>query len=231
MSEKPFLTGPNHAVLYNPGDQYKRHLIAAEGDRSIFMIVRPELLRELAGRSQAVDRSGSRFASRLIPLGPRAHLARWVLVRHLLAEPDPDPLLVEETCYFILNSVLFGAGSHGNGKNHRVVNAAKELLIQRYTEPLTLNRIAKDLFVSPFHLARLFRAETGYTVHGYMTQLRLRRALDLLADPYLDVQQIGARVGFATHSHFTESFRKAFHVTPSSIRRIDADRLRALVVA
>jgi AraC-like DNA-binding protein len=231
MSEEPFLTCPNHAVLYNPGDQYKRHLISAAGDRSIFMIVRPDLLQALAADSPAVDGEDLRFASRLVPMGPKAHLARWGLFRHLLREREADPLLVEETCFFILNSVLFETRASNTGRNHRVVDAAKALLIQRYTEPLTLNHIGRELFVSPFHLARLFRAETGYTLHGYVTQLRLRHALDLLADPHLDVHQVGIRVGFSTHSHFTESFRKAFHVTPSVARRMDAEHLRALILA
>ena len=232
MSEEPFLTGPNHVVLYNPGDQYKRHLISEEGDRSIFMLVRPDLLRRLGGRSGAVDGDGLRFATRLVPLSARAHLARWALVRYLSAERSPDQQLVEETCGFIASAVLDQAAKARGARNHqRVVNSAKVLMIQRYNEPLTLKAMAKELFISPFHLARLFRAETSYTLHGYMMQLRLRRALDLLANPLLDVHQIGTRVGSSTHSHFTESFRKAFHVTPSFARKMDGEALRGLLVA
>jgi AraC family transcriptional regulator len=230
MSEDPVLAGPNHVVLYNPGDQYKRQLVSAEGDRSIFMVVRPERLRAHAGLSRSLDGSRLRFGSRLVPLRSRAHLVRWGLVRYLSAESSPDSALVEDACCFILDAVLAAAeDSRQTAAHHPVVNQAKAFLVRSFAEPVTLGQIAKELFVSPFHLARLFKAETGYTLHGYMIQLRLRRALDLLADPHLEVSQVGARVGFTTHSHFTESFRKAFHVTPSSVRRMDAERLRALL--
>lgn len=231
MSEDPILTGPNHVVLYNPGDQYKRQLISADGDRSIFMIVRPQRLRAHPGLRALEEGSGLRFASRLVPLRPRAHLARWALVRYLAAGSSPDPQLVEDACCFILDEVLDAAESVSTAGHHPIVDQAKALLVRRYSEPLTLARIAKELYISPFHLARLFKAETNYTLHGYMMQLRLRHALDLLADPDLEVRQVGARVGFTTHSHFTESFRRSFRVTPSSVRRIDAERLRALLVA
>jgi AraC-like DNA-binding protein len=232
MSEEPFLTGPNHVVLYNPGDQYKRHLVSSEGERSIFMVVRPDLLRTLSTHSDAVDEAGLRFASRLVPLGARAHLARWALVRYLSGEPAPDQRLVEQTCGFILRAVLDRAVIAQGGRNHQaIVNSAKILMTERLSEPLTLKVMAKELFVSPFHLARLFRAETSYTLHGYMTQLRLRRALDLLVDPELDVHEIGTRVGFSTHSHFTESFRRAFQVTPSFARKMDGEALDRLVAA
>jgi AraC-like DNA-binding protein len=231
MSEGPILTGPNHVILYNPGDQYKRQLISTEGDRSIFMIVRPQRLRSHPRLGHVEDGSGPRFASRLVPLRPRAHLARWALVRYLSIASNPDPELVEYVCCFILDEVLDAADGSRDGPHHPLVDEAKALLVRRYAEPLTLNQIARELFISAFHLARLFKAETNYTLHGYLLQLRLRHALELLADPHLEVRHIGSRVGFTTHSHFTESFRRSFRATPSFVRRIDADRLRALSVA
>jgi AraC-like DNA-binding protein len=194
------------------------------------MIVKPERLLGHAGLSQFLEGGGPRFASRMVPLTPRAHLARWALVRYLALEPDPDPHLVEEACCFILDRVLEAAGDRlGTTSRRPVVSEALALLLRSFAEPLTLDRIAKELFVSPFHLARLFKAETSYTLHGYITQLRLRRALDLLVDARLEVRDVGARVGFSTHSHFSESFRRSFGVTPSFVRRMDAMRLRALL--
>jgi AraC family transcriptional regulator len=232
MSEDPFLTGPNHVVLCNPGDQYKRQSAAVVGDWSIFMIVKPERLLEHAGLSKFVEGGSLRFASRMVPLTPRAHLARWALIRYLALEPDPDPGLVDEACCFILDRVLDAAEECPSTSVRRpVVDEAMALLLRSFAEPLTLDRIAKELYVSLFHLARLFKAETSYTLHGYITQLRLRRALDLLTDPHLEVRDVGARVGFSTHSHFSESFRRSFGVTPSFVRRMDATRLRTVLVA
>lgn len=73
--------------------------------------------------------------------------------------------------------------------------------------------------VSPFHLARSFRRQTGYTLHEYRTHLRLRAALERLADGDEDVAVIARAVGFSSHSHLTASFRRAFGVPPSCVRK------------
>ena len=82
----------------------------------------------------------------------------------------------------------------------------------------SLDRIAATLHVSPYHLARLFREQTGYTVHGFRNQVRLRSALDRVRDPGTDLSSLAADLGFSSHSHFTKAFRAAFGVTPSALR-------------
>ena len=62
--------------------------------------------------------------------------------------------------------------------------------------------------------ARVFREETGFSLHGYRTQLRLRLALDALAAGR-EIGELAHDLGFASHSHFTDSFRRVFGVAPS----------------
>ena len=61
-----------------------------------------------------------------------------------------------------------------------MVEDAKALLSARFTEHLTLEEVGRAVNVSPFHLARSFRRQTGYTLHEYRTHLRLRAALERL---------------------------------------------------
>ena len=70
---------------------------------------------------------------------------------------------------------------------------------------------------SPFHLARVFRRESGLTIHAYVHQLRLRTALERVMDRE-DLSRVAVDLGYATHSHFTASFRRSFGVPPSSLR-------------
>ena len=73
------------------------------------------------------------------------------------------------------------------------------------------------LAVSPFHLVRVFRSVTGRPIHAYQTELRLRSSLPLIADgvPLADVAQ---QLGFASHSHLTDRFVRAYGLTPSRWR-------------
>ncbi len=85
-------------------------------------------------------------------------------------------------------------------------------------DPLTLPRIARRVHSSPFHLARVFRRMTGLSLHQYLTRLRLRAALERLADGESDLTALALALGFASHSHFSDAFRREFRVTPNAFR-------------
>jgi AraC-like DNA-binding protein len=72
---------------------------------------------------------------------------------------------------------------------------------------------------SPYALARAFRRLTGYTIHAYQLQLRLRGSLDRVIGGGAGLSDIAADQGFASHSHYTAAFRRAFGRTPSELRR------------
>jgi len=74
-------------------------------------------------------------------------------------------------------------------------------------------------------MCRLFREQTGRTIHAYRTQLRLRTALSRLADGERDLTRLALDLGFADQSHFTNAFRRTFDVSPAVFRRSLSARL------
>jgi AraC-like DNA-binding protein len=64
----------------------------------------------------------------------------------------------------------------------------------------------------------MFQQQTGMPVHRYLTQLRLRAALERLADAD-DITSLAIDLGFSSHSHFTDVFRREFGKTPSEYRK------------
>jgi AraC family transcriptional regulator len=142
-------------------------------------------------------------------------------------ERNPDRLFVEEAVLSILGSVTAlayaheAARPHARPRRHRdgdLVEAARDVIARRFTENLSLSEIAREVECSVFHLARIFRARTGFSLHGYRNQLRLRAALERLHQPGVDLIDIALDLGFSSHSHFTETFRRCFGRTPSAVR-------------
>jgi AraC family transcriptional regulator len=102
------------------------------------------------------------------------------------------------------------------------VQDAKALLQRRFREPLGLTDIARALYVSTYHLCRLFKEETGMPIHRYLTRLRLREALERISGGETGLTDLALNVGFSCHSHFTRAFCREFGVTPSEVRRLAA---------
>jgi AraC family transcriptional regulator len=82
---------------------------------------------------------------------------------------------------------------------------------------LTLEDIAAEINYSPYHLAHIFRQQTGQTIHLYLNQMRLRTSLDYLQSG-MDLTRLALTLGFSSHSHFTQAFRQAFGALPSQFR-------------
>jgi AraC-like DNA-binding protein len=98
------------------------------------------------------------------------------------------------------------------------VRAAREKLEAEYAEPHSLDTLARDAGMSPFHFARVFRELSGTPPHAHLRRVRLAQAARRLAEGATVTEACYAS-GFANLSHFVRSFRRAYGVRPSAYRR------------
>ena len=82
------------------------------------------------------------------------------------------------------------------------------------TEDLTIDHLSEQFFVSKYHMMRLFRRETGRSIHNYLTERRLLHARDLI-DAGLSATDSCFRSGFRSYSSFTRAYAKRFGTTPT----------------
>jgi AraC family transcriptional regulator len=94
-----------------------------------------------------------------------------------------------------------------------------EAIVEEAREPPTLEELAALTGVSRRHLSRAFKESTGQTIHGYVEQARLDRAMRLLGQSDLMMKEIAHRLGFASASGFSVAFRRAAGETPMAYRR------------
>jgi len=83
---------------------------------------------------------------------------------------------------------------------------------------LCLATLAQLTSMSPSTFARLFKASVGVTLHTFVLSRRLRRA-EILLNGDSPLSEIALSVGFASQSHFTETFRRRTGRTPARARR------------
>jgi AraC-like DNA-binding protein len=153
-------------------------------------------------------------STRRVPLALRDHLALRLWAR--AAQLGADELALEERLAGLADRLL--AGRREPQRVHRAVERARAYIAGNPARRDTLADIGRAAFCSPFHLARAFRRFAGQSLHGYRTQLRMRLALDRLQQGERDLNTLAADLGYASHSHFSAAFRRAFGVAPSRLR-------------
>jgi AraC family transcriptional regulator len=232
-----FVADPATVTFYNRGQHYRRYVLSPDGDRGEWFAVAPPVLADVLARRDpaARDRGHRLFAVTHGPSDRPSYLAQRAVYEHVCREETPDALFVDETMLAVLDRVTGLAGASQQRRCARpatardLVERAREVLAQRFTERLSLHGLAQAVDSSPFHLARLFRRATGTSLHAHRTDLRLRSALERLAAPGSDLLELALSLGYASHSHFTETFKGAFGATPSELRtRLTRARRRDL---
>ena len=225
---RAFVADPGIVTIYNRGQEYTRAPLARDGDRSDWFAVAPEMALALACELDpaAADRPDRPYRAEWTPSDSEIYLRqRWLFRR--FERGGVDILEGEESVLGLVAEVIRrSAGpsrtvrpSRPTAEAHRdLAQRARAELARDPTASTDLTTLARRLEVSPFHLCRVFRATNGTSLHDYRIELRLRLALERLADRLTDLSRLAFELGFSSHSHFTQTFKARLGVTPSALR-------------
>jgi AraC-like DNA-binding protein len=228
----PIVADPNIVMFYNQHQHYTRHKLSERGDLCEWFAFEPRLVVEAIRPfdPHVVDRENRLFTFSHGPSDPRCYLRQRMVVDHILGFDQPDRLYIEETMLAVLGQVVADAyraraiaPTRPAANTHRasveLADAIKRLLAAAFREPISLEQIAREVSTSPYHLCRIFRRQTGGTIHSYLNQIRLRTALEYITQGDADLATLGVEMGYSSHSHFTHAFKRAFGAAPSDLRR------------
>ena len=95
---------------------------------------------------------------------------------------------------------------------------AKDLVDARYSEPLTVDDLARAAGLSRGHFSREFRSAFGESPHAYLLTRRLERAAAMLRNTDRSVTDICFSVGLQSLGSFTTSFTRTYGLSPSAYR-------------
>lgn len=86
-------------------------------------------------------------------------------------------------------------------------------------QDLSLEIVARQIDLSPYHFARMFRRTIGESPHQYVLRRRVERAGCLLEETDVPLAHVALESGFANQSHLTQVFKRYRGLTPRAYRR------------
>lgn len=222
-----------HAVEVGPGDTFivprgarHRDVRSAERDyRVLYVFFQWEsgasILKRL--RAQSLLRA---------PENARTHL--HLLLKQMEAEFAGDSrdarqrmsLILLEALLALVRLSLQSDSKPDSGARQKLARRKREELAagvrrhleERCGEALSLDAIAEQFGVSPFHLSRSFSQQFGVSLIEMLTMLRIDRAAELLKEGRLSIKEVAAAVGIPDANYFAKVFRRVRGQSPTEFQ-------------
>ena len=96
-----------------------------------------------------------------------------------------------------------------------IVEQAINIIINKYPDSnLCTNQIADMMKMNPRRISRIFKDYSGVTIAEYISEVRLKKAAELLENTQISVYEIIEKIGLANESYFYKIFKARFRCTP-----------------
>jgi len=88
-----------------------------------------------------------------------------------------------------------------------------------YSEKISLDRIAENMYLSTFYISKIFKSETGEAPIRHLINIRLGKAKEILEQtPGMSIKEVAAQVGYEDVYHFSKQFKKHYGISPSQVK-------------
>ena len=115
-------------------------------------------------------------------------------------------------------------GSFSKGSDHQLqIDRAFTYLKKHLNEKVSLNAIATESGLSPYHFIRVFHSYTGETPFTYLRRERIAFSLKELHETDSPIIDIAHKTGFETSSSFNKAFKKITTINPTEFRNMGKD--------
>jgi AraC-like DNA-binding protein len=98
------------------------------------------------------------------------------------------------------------------------MHQVKDIIISNMQSPCSLIDLAHQVGTNDAYLKRHFKEVFGTTVFGYLHEIKMKAAVDLVLDGRR-ISEVAFLTGYKHVSHFTRAFKKHFGINPKKVKR------------
>ncbi len=99
------------------------------------------------------------------------------------------------------------------------IEESRQFLQENFTEDISLEQIAAQSCMSPYHFNRVFKRFTSISPYQYLLNYRLQHAAHLLKDTKESIAAVGYLSGFNSPDHFSYAFKACNQLSPVAFRK------------
>jgi AraC-like DNA-binding protein len=227
IQDKSYVAKPHSLVIIGNLEKHDMSILSRPYVRHVLLIPNEfclQAIREPALASVFLYRPDS--FSHVYELDPSGFAAAREYFASLIEECRTHPPLWELRCQLLLESLLLllyraRPDAFHWEESHAVATAfqVQRYIGEHFREPLTLDGLSREFFVSRYYLSRLFKSVTGYGIQTYLQLCRINEAKRLLQFTDLSVNDICFSVGYKDVNHFIRLFHRQEGTTPLQFRK------------
>lgn len=109
--------------------------------------------------------------------------------------------------------------------SNKNIESALLYIQNNFEKPLTIQTIAENINLSKSSLYKYFHSHFNCTVNEYINSKRVEKAVKLLGETDLSIEEISQQTGFASAAYFSRTFKKEKGITPLKFRKTVAPNL------
>lgn len=117
-----------------------------------------------------------------------------------------------------IERILLSGGGECPGELSAECRKIKDFIDGNYNTSVTLDELAKKVYISKYHASHIFKNETGISPIRYLIERRIEAAKTMLTDTDRGVAEISLAVGYDDPVYFSQIFKKLTGAAPSKYR-------------
>lgn len=210
----------------NAPSEYRWKVLSGEPMQTLILHVSQELLERVAEEAADYDPRRLSLGERLGFEDPLLTQLGFALWRELAQRPPAGKLYAQTAAQMLAVHLLRHYTCVGDAltdPSHQLtpqqIRRVLDFIQASLSQDLSLESLAQQAGLSPYHFARLFRHTMGESPHQFVLRQRIERAQRLLNEGDVPLVQIAGESGFANQSHFTRVFKRSLGLTPHAYRQ------------